>query len=249
MKQVESKLNRFDSMPLYVQLSNIVREKIDTEEWPPNSMIPSENELSKLFGVSRMTIRSVITQFAAEGALYRIQGKGTFVSEAKYVISSTHYTGVREQLESQGHEVETHLISCTRAHTDRFLSKMMNLPSGEELHKIKRVRSVRGVNISYHETFIPVSLCPDLDKKDLTGDPLCKIISQHYGFYNGRTIETMESYIADSVKAGYLSVFPGFPLILLQNKLYSKEEVLYEYTRVYFRGDKIKLRFEHTNKE
>lgn len=245
MSESQSALNRNDSMPLYIQLKNIIREKISTGEWAPNHMIPSENELSRIYGISRMTVRNVITQFVTEGFLYRIQGKGTFVSESKYEITSTHYVGIREQLERQGHEVKTHLISCTKTYANDFLSKKMNLLPGEELFKIKRIRSANGMNISYHKSFIPVSLCPHLNEKDLQNRQLCEIMSTEYSFHRGRVIETMESYIADNIKAGYLDVYPGFPLILLQNQLYSTDNQLYEYTRVYFRGDKVKVRIEH----
>ncbi len=238
-------LNRFDPTPLYMQLKNIIRDKISSGEWPVNSIIPSENELSKTYGISRMTVRSVITQFVNEGVLYRIQGKGTFVSEAKIEISSLHYIGIREQLEVQGREVSTRLISCTHMPANDFLSQKMGVPLGEELFKIKRVRATNGSSISYHKSYVPVALCPDLDQKDLQGEQLCKIMSSDYLLQRSRVVETMESYIADTTKAGYLEVFPGFPLILLEDQLYTADNTLYEYTRVYFRGDKIKVRIEY----
>lgn len=238
-------LNRYDSTPLYAQLKSIIREKISSGEWAPDTMIPSELELSRQYGVSRMTVRNVLTQFVTEGFLYRIQGKGTFVSETKYEITSMHYMGIREQLERMGHEVHTKLLSCTRMPVDDYLSKKMELNPGEEVFKIKRVRYANGVNISYHKSYIPVSLCPNLDTKNLQDIQLCEILSEDYLLHQNRMVETIESYIADNTKAGYLNVYPGFPLILLQNQLFSPDNTLYEYTRVYFRGDKIKVRIEH----
>ena len=70
-------------------------------------------------------------------------------------------------------------------------------------------------------------------------------MSSDYLLQRSRVVETMESYIADTTKAGYLEVFPGFPLILLEDQLYTADNTLYEYTRVYFRGDKIKVRIEY----
>ena len=60
-----------------------------------------------------------------------------------------------------------------------------------------------------------------------------------------RVIETLESYTASTSKAKHLDVEPGFPLILLQDQIYSKDNTLFEYTRVYFRGDRVKIRIQY----
>lgn len=91
---IPTTLNRSDSIPLHAQLKTIIQEKISTSEWAPDTMIPSEIELSKTYGISRSTVRTVLTQFVFENVLYRIQGKGTFVNGAKYEISSTHYMSI-----------------------------------------------------------------------------------------------------------------------------------------------------------
>ncbi len=239
-------LKRHDATPLYKQLNTIIREKISSGEWKPDTMIPSENELSKMYGISRMTVRNVITQFVSEGYLYRIQGKGTFVSDTKLELSSFRYGGLREQLEEQGQTVETRLLSCDITPADSYLARKMQVAPGEELYRIRRVRTINNVNISYHKSFVPVRLCPDLDKKDLAGEQLCHILSDDYLLPRGKMVETIESYIADGSKAEYLGIYPGFPLILLQDQIFSPNNEVFEYTRVYFRGDKVKLKLSFT---
>ena len=239
---MEETLKRRDATPLYKQLTIIIREKISSGEWAPDTMIPSENELSKMYGISRMTVRNVVTQFVSEGYLYRIQGKGTFVSDSKLELSSFQYGGLREQLEERGQTVETKLLSCDIVPADAYLAKKMQVALNTDLFRIKRVRSINNVNISYHESYVPVKLCPDLNTKKLAEDQLCHILNDDYLLTRSRMVETIESYIADSTKAEYLGIYPGFPLILLQDQIYSADNEIFEYTRVYFRGDKIKLK-------
>ena len=76
-------LDRNNSKPLWEQLEFNLREKIYGGDWNPGDMIGSENELSKEHQISRMTVRSVLTRLVQEGLLYRVPGKGTFVSEPK----------------------------------------------------------------------------------------------------------------------------------------------------------------------
>ena len=102
-------LDRNNPKPLYQQLRDVLVDAIDSGRWGPNDKIPSENELSVTYGLSRMTVRSVITDLVREGLLYRVQGKGTFVAE-KIVTVSPSYIGIREQLEKMGYEVNTKII-------------------------------------------------------------------------------------------------------------------------------------------
>lgn len=238
-------LDRNSSTPLYVQLKNIIRTKISSEEWSPDSPIPSENELCNIYGISRMTARSVITQLVSEGLLYRIAGKGTYVSESKLEITSLSYTGLRHQLEAQGRSVETKLISLEVVPCDDYIAKKLNIPPKEMIYKIKRLRSVDNIPVCYYKTYVPCSLSPGLEKKDLENEQLCKILSVNYALNRSKVTETLESYIADAPKAELLNIPPGFPLLLLQNRISTSSDVIFEYTRVYFRGDKIKLRMEY----
>ena len=80
-------LDRNDPKPLHQQLREILEDAIESGKWGPDEKIPSENELSSMYGLSRMTVRSVLTELVREGWLYRVQGKGTFVSEKIETLS------------------------------------------------------------------------------------------------------------------------------------------------------------------
>ena len=70
-------------IPLYRQLRKLIENEIAAGRWKPNERIPSEAELSRMFSVSRITVRAALTELADEGMLVKIQGKGTFVTNAK----------------------------------------------------------------------------------------------------------------------------------------------------------------------
>lgn len=66
-------LEKNSPKPLYQQLKDILVDAIDSEKWKANEKIPSENELSSIYGLSRMTVRSVLTDLVKEGLLIRVQ--------------------------------------------------------------------------------------------------------------------------------------------------------------------------------
>ena len=65
--------------PIYLQLRDIIRSKIEDGEYLPGMPIPSENELAQNYGINRMTVRSGIDSLVKEGLLKPIQGKGVYV--------------------------------------------------------------------------------------------------------------------------------------------------------------------------
>src|SRR5215472_10882620 len=69
------------SAPLYAQIAGLMRRRIRSGEWPPGMTLPTLDELTKQFGVARVTVRQAMGVLAADGLIWRRQGKGTFVTE------------------------------------------------------------------------------------------------------------------------------------------------------------------------
>ena len=245
MEGIVTMLERQNPKPLYAQLQDIVREKIEGEDWQPHNIIPSENELSKMYGVSRMTARSVVSHFVREGLLYRVPGKGTFVSEPKITTTSLLYMGIREQLERMGYQTNTKLIEAEKVSCPESILKKMYLPKESEAYKIVRLRYIKDEPLSIHTSYIPTIYGNNLEGKDLEGEQLCVILDKEYGLKRGKVIETLESTLASDREADLLSVKSGYPLLLLQDIIYNTEGKPFEYTEVLFRGDKIKISFRY----
>jgi len=88
--------NRF--IPLYYQLENILRSKIEGGEVLLNHKLPTEQELSQEYKISRATVRQALAALVSEGLLFRKQGKGTFVTEKAGQTKTVKVTGFTEDL-------------------------------------------------------------------------------------------------------------------------------------------------------
>lgn len=239
-------LDRNSPKPLYVQLEEILRLSIASGEWEPNQLIPSENELSKQYGLSRMTVRSVINNLVNEGLLFRVQGKGTFVSAPKISTKSPAYQGVREQLEMQGYKIETQIIENTFIKPDDRVREILEIPEDEEVKFIKRVRIADGIPVSIHSSYLPTSLCPEIPTDELATEQLCTIIEKRYGLRAASVSETLESVLATEEEAKLLKIEKRHPLLLLEDINRTWEGRVFEYTKIAYRGDKIKLTFDYS---
>lgn len=240
-------LNREAAEPLYAQIHNILMDRINSGQYKVNTMIPSESSLCAEFGVSRMTLRSVITQMVQAGLLYRIQGKGTFVAEPKITTDSIMYVGIREQLEQQGYEVQTVVKDIQLINATTTIAKKMEINIGEPVYKLKRVRYVKDIPLSLHISYIPKKYCADLEKHDFQNEQLCVILNQNYKLARKSVTETLESVVANAEESALLKIKKGDPLLLLCDKIYDVYGNVYEYSTVVFRGDRMKVRLHYNS--
>ena len=77
------KLDKESTVSLYIQLMHIIKEQIHNGTYLEGEQIPTEGELSKMYNISRITIRRAIEELCQQGYLKKIQGKGTFVEAPK----------------------------------------------------------------------------------------------------------------------------------------------------------------------
>ena len=175
-------LNRDNPVPLYHQLELILKENIESGVWNENERIPSEHDLSKQYGVSRVTVRAVLTKFVNDGVLYRIQGKGTYVSAPKIVTTNVSYIGIREQLETLGFNTTTKVIQIDTIHANANIRKKLSLnPENEDVIFIERVRFVNDIPFSLHRSYIPKFIGANIDEEQLVKEQLCVILSREIG--------------------------------------------------------------------
>lgn len=81
-------LSSENKLPLYLQLVKTLKKQIK-ENMKENDKIPSEKEICDMYSVSRTTVRLAMAELEKDGFIYRLQGKGSFVSDLKKVSSNS----------------------------------------------------------------------------------------------------------------------------------------------------------------
>ena len=238
-------LQRDSAVPLYAQLEEILRAKISGGEWQTNQRIPSENELNKIYGVSRMTARGVLTKLVNDGLLFRVPGKGTFVASVKISTVSPAYRGVREQLEAMGYETSTELLGIGREAPSVKVREKLRLDAGQDVYAIHRVRSVQGKPISLHHSYVPAHLAPDLDRHDTVNEQLCVVLETNFSLAMKYVEENLEAVSVTTEESRLLQMRKGQPVLVLEDLISDVRGTPFEYSSIVFRGDKISLRFDY----
>ena len=103
MSRLDSILAR-SHLPRYVQIADLMRQRIARGGWRPGMRVPSNEDLMREFEVSRVTVRQAVGVLARDGLLEARQGTGTFVS--------------REIADDRWLKVETTLASLAEVYRD-----------------------------------------------------------------------------------------------------------------------------------
>lgn len=166
-------LSRNTFEPLYYQIRENIREKINSNEYPPNSMIPSEAELCEIYGVSRVTVRRAVLDLVQEGLLNRGKGKGTFVSENYGLTTMNGVQSFTQELLGLNMRPSAKLLSCKVRKADSALRSIMNLAEGERVVTISRLRLVNSEPCMVEVMNFPYALVPGIEKEDLAQSIYC----------------------------------------------------------------------------
>ncbi|MBE0689909.1 MAG: GntR family transcriptional regulator [Anaerolineae bacterium] len=226
-------------VPYYVQVKDVIRERIKAETWTSGERLPSEAELCTMFNVSRTVIRQALQDLTHEGLIKRRKGKGSFVSAGKITEQLVQkLTGFYHDMVEQGFEPVTrvlmqHVISATTE-----IAKNLQIEPGDPVIEIVRHRFVQNVPIALVTTYIPHSLCPALVNDDLTNQSLYDVLESRYQLYIARGHRTIQAMLADGQEAKLLEVNRGAPLFRLDSISYLSDGTPVEYYFAYHRGDR-----------
>ena len=103
-------IDRFNQEKLYIQLTRIFLEEIKSGKWQLNQRIPSEEELCKKYGVSKITVRQAVNNLVSDGYLMKLQGKGTFVASILPVVGLSMKTQLTEEMFGEEVKVEKEVL-------------------------------------------------------------------------------------------------------------------------------------------
>lgn len=244
-------INKYSTVPLYCQLKNIILEKIESDVFVEESKIPSEQDLCQKYGISRPTVRQAINELTNNGQLYKLKGKGTFVSKRKSTINIKDYNGFTDSILDSLEPEKKNIISVATVTSDKLekIKDIFNIKA--ESHKFACITYINSRNddtFSVNISYIPLNLFPELIDDINNKKTSFEILRGKYPLVPCSSKSSLEVIYTDQSDAGLLQLQPGQALIEVNNVLYSKSGQPVEYIVSKYRADKCKLLFENYKK-
>src|ERR1700744_4804174 len=101
--------------PRYLQVKRHILDNIGSGKWGAAARVPSENDLVKSFGVSRMTANRALRELRDEGVLVRVAGVGSFVADRHARAHPLEIRGIADEIRERGHVHRAEVLSLGRA--------------------------------------------------------------------------------------------------------------------------------------
>jgi GntR family transcriptional regulator len=235
-------IDRTSPLPLYYQ----IKERLLEELPHPGEQLPTEQDLTARFGVSRMTVVQALRELEQEGVIYRIQGKGTFVAPRKLEQRLALLRGFTEEMQTRGMTPVTRLLSLEQVVPLSRVARELDLAPGDLVWKVARLRLAGQEPIAVQTAYLPVRLCPDLRPESLDGS-LYAVLKERYGLIPVRAREMYEASVFGSDHLSrLLGVQAGAPLLQVVRITYADSAMdrPFEYVSSQIKGDRYMLHVE-----
>ncbi len=229
-------------IPYYYQIANLLRSKIESGELIAGMKLPKELDLSKHFGVSRVTLRQALAILEKEGLVTRERRKGTFVNHGGVKSKMIQLTGVVWEEDAGGEYMR--IISIEDVGASSRLEKFFGLDDGERLTRVQRLRMMEQTPLYYVMNYLPEKLAKDIPQEDIRTRSMLHILKSRLEIPLGKIQQTLEARVADSEVADHLSIGVLAPVLYVETFVYSKSGEPVEFSQIYYRGDQHRYRVE-----
>ena len=236
-------MERDRAVSYYIKVAETLKARIRDGQYQPNDLIPSAKKLEEEFKVSNITIRKALDLMTQDGYVMPMRGVGTRVVKIEDDVVSIEITGsFRDWVDSaigRNLQLTVDVLEITITSCPKRVSQILTLGPDENIWRMKRVRRLRGVPMSY---FINYGR-PELFSDKITIDEVTK--SSFVDLFQARcqiSLSKMEqrvkATVADMDLSGVLDINFGDPLFFVENVYYSTDGNPVEVTHMYYRGDK-----------
>lgn len=238
-------INFESHIPYYIQLMDILREKVQQKEWAPGDQIPGEKDLCEHYQVSRTVVRQALREMEFDGVISRQKGKGTFIAPPKISEGLVQkLTGFYQDMVERGLKPVTKVLHQQVIPANEKIAGFLNIKPGEAVVDIQRLRFVGDEPIQMVTTYIPYKMCPSLADVDLTNRSLYEYLQTECGIFIARGKRYIEAVLANESEAELLGIEHGAPLLMLDSISFLEDGMAIEYYHALHRGDRSRFEVE-----
>jgi GntR family transcriptional regulator len=234
MSVISIRINKSSPTPIYRQIEDALREDIQSGQLRPYDLIPSENELSKILGVSPMTIRQAMGQLVKDGFAYRERGRGTFVAPPRLDHPLTRMIGFSEDMLARGLQPSHRILEFREVPASADVAQFLQVPEAHPLLFIKRTRLLDGHPVGIHETYLRGVHITRVELEESRS--LYQLLqAQGINFEGGQDV--IEAISASEEMSQLLGVAFKEPLLQVMRVAYAVDGTPVELVHAFYRSD------------
>ena len=214
----------------------------------PGAPLPSERVLAERYDLARMTVRGEIDRLVAEGAVYRLHGRGTFVAEPR-VAQAMAFSSFSEDMRARGMKPGVDRALARGGRGRALPGRSLEVPEAAEVVEIERVRTADGEPVALERVYLPLARYPGVDEADLAASSLFELLDERYGVRLREAGQRVVAVAIEPEEAELLGVEPGDPGLRFHTVARDAEGAPAFYATSLFRGDRYEIEIHQTREE
>ncbi|WP_067929519.1 GntR family transcriptional regulator [Alicyclobacillus shizuokensis] len=226
-------------IPLYRQIQDYIREKIEAKEWNVGDQIPTEQMLCTQFNVSRITVTKAINRLVEEGLLRKEQGRGTFVTSTPLVPEAPKLLSFTEEMTLRGVRPGSIILHKGVENASRRLQERLQLSDGTKVWCIERLLTANGTPMGIQKSYLPFEKFVGLGEFIEDNRSIYNLLSTKFGIEPDEAVETYSAVQLDDKECNQLGVAKGSSAFVVERLTYTGGSP-FEFVRSLMRSDQFR---------
>lgn len=231
----------YEALPLYIQISQKLRESIQQGVYQAEEKLPSEHKLSDHFGVNRHTLRKAIALLKNEGLLRTDKGRGIFVATPPLEYPIGKRVRYNEALEAQGKEGSYKLLKTSQMSAEPDIAKKLEVAIGAPVAILEMLGFADEHPLLINTSYFPLTIFPDLLEHLEEIKSVSKLMKEVYDCDRIRRCTYVSARQVRPQDARILQIALNQSILLVESINEDRHGRVIEYGISRFRGDDMKL--------
>jgi GntR family transcriptional regulator len=238
-------VDKSSPLPAYFQVAQDLRRRIREGEWRAGQKIAPELDLTREYGVSRVTVRQALAELAKDDLLERKRGSGTYVRpRAQPIVYDLNLTlgAYAERIRELGFAnraevLESGLIDDPPEH----LRTALATPDGGKVSYLLRRILINEEPAAIYRSWFDATLVPGIERSPGVAGSLSDTLSHEYGFRAARSELSLEVVRSTREEALLVGAGGDVPLLVITSTSYLADGRPLEYAQMAWLGDRVRF--------
>jgi GntR family transcriptional regulator len=227
--------------PLHHQIYLVLADGIAAGRYGTGELLPTEEQLGKLFSVSRITVRRAMASLQNAGLIERGAGRRTVVKPLGKPLKMP-MASVISNIAAYGAQTVAKVVEFGYGPAPAFLRERL-WEGDKPVQRAVRIRSQEGQPVMHLTSYVPETLGSTFSKAELDRIPMFKLLTRA-GAHISAGEQIVSATLADPVVARRLEIKVGAALIDLRTMMVDQKARAVEYVEMLAPPERLSLRFE-----
>jgi len=229
------------SMPQHKKLYEILRKHITDGVYGEGDMLPSENELCRLYGMTRPTVRQSLSTLANDGYIIKHQGKGSIVHHLPREIGILSVSGTTSALGDRNLKTRIIIKPVLIPWQKDFMFPLSELERESGCIYMERLRLLDNIPIFYDISYIANINLPRITSRQFENRSLFQTLRDHYHIEIKGGEQRIKAISASAKIGSFLQLKKGEPVLHLERKMETNNPGLFLYSSIYCNTEKYSI--------